>query len=456
MATRSRIGDVLVAQGLINRELAEAIDAERARVKTRFLSAAVLIGALKEERALQWLARHLGVPAVDVGRVPVPGDVLARVPREVAARESILPLRVDGRSLLLAMVTPDDRHVIDEASFVTGLSVVPHAALHFRMAGALERLYGKVAAPTSVVVEEVPVVTGEVALPGNIEPAEEIAVEVELDMAVISADEPLGLAVTPQAAKPERKLVIVVDDEPDIQRLIVDSLKTLDVEILTASRGVEALQLIKQRRPDLLVLDAMLPEVHGFEICRKVKESKRFGSVPVLMISAIYRGWRIAEDIKGTYKVDEFLEKPFRVAELRRKAEALLAAATPGGKSEEQLSTEAMQAYGEGMDAYQKKQYAEAAEVLRKAEALEPFSAKIQFMLGRVLEQNGRPFQAIYHYERAVELDPKLFPATKNLALLYQSKGFKNKATEMWERSLKAAPSPDVREQIKQHLVSIL
>lgn len=226
---------------------------------------------------------------------------------------------------------------------------------------------------------------------------------------------------------------------------------------MTASaRGIEALQLIKTVKPDLVVLDAMLPEVHGFEICRKVKESKRFGGTPVLMISAIYRGWRIAEDIKSTYKADAFLEKPFRISELRRVAEELLSTGKAAAASNDDLGAEALAHYAAGVEAYQAKNYRLALDELRAAEAAEPFSAKIQFMLGRTLEQDEKVFQAVYHYERAVELDPKLFAATKNLALLYQARGFRNKAVEMWERSLAAAPNPQVREQIKQYLVSIL
>ncbi len=233
-------------------------------------------------------------------------------------------------------------------------------------------------------------------------------------------------------------------------------MKSLGAHVSAAGRGAQGLQLIKDVKPDLIVLDAMLPEVHGFEICRKVKESKRFASVPVLMISAIYRGWRIAEDIKTTYKADAFLEKPFRIAELRRVAEELLKSGKVDTSRPDDLGAKALAHYATGVEAYQQKDYKMALDELRAAEDIEPFSAKIQFMLGRTLEQDDKVFQAIYHYERAVELDPKLFAATKNLALLYQGRGFRNKAVEMWERSLAAAPSASVREQIKQYLVSIL
>ena len=49
---------------------------------------------------------------------------------------------------------------------------------------------------------------------------------------------------------------------------------------------------------DSAVLDAMLPELHGFDICRRIKASARYGHIPILMISAVYRGWRFAEDLR--------------------------------------------------------------------------------------------------------------------------------------------------------------
>ena len=58
--------------------------------------------------------------------------------------------------------------------------------------------------------------------------------------------------------------------------------------------------------------------------------------------------------------------------------------------------------------------------------------------------------------ERAVELNPKHFPALKNLAVLYEKAGFKNKAIEMWERCVHNAPDPETRTQIKEHLVRLL
>ena len=63
--------------------------------------------------------------------------------------------------------------------------------------------------------------------------------------------------------------------------------------------------------PDLVILDGMLPEVHGFEICRQLKTSERFRHIPVIMVSAVHIGWRFAADVKEKYGADDYLEKPF-------------------------------------------------------------------------------------------------------------------------------------------------
>ncbi|MBI5509559.1 MAG: response regulator [Deltaproteobacteria bacterium] len=476
-----------MTRGLLSRSLAETIAVETVIANTRFGSVAASSGRVPEADVLRVLAHQTGVPAVDLPAVAVPRAALDKVPHAVAKQHVVLPLAEDGDNLLLAMANPRDQKTIDEIGFATGLKVRPHVALHLRLLDAIAKAYAnrsevyegpraKGAKPGALVL----VVDVPAAPPVSAALSASDPIEFEIDL----TDEPLELVSgaspprhgpatavtaaataapaprlsdTPAAAAVTvgRKVILVVDDEPEIQTLVVEALKSLGHELVAATRGAEALQLVKNRRPDLIILDAMLPEVHGFEICRKVKESKRFGSTPVLMVSAIYRGWRIAEDIKALYGVDSFLEKPFRINELRRQTEALLAK-TPLKVSDDQLNREAVSQYDAGVKAYQANDHATAFKALRAAETIEPFSAKIQFMLGRVLEQQGRAFQAIYHYERAIELDQSLFAATKNLALLYQAKGFRNKAVEMWERCLKAAPTAEIQEQIKQHLVSIL
>jgi DNA-binding response OmpR family regulator len=486
MSKRQRIGDLLVAKGLITRAVAETIAVEAVLADTRFASVLVAKKAAPEADVLAVLSELAGVPAVHLARAVIQPTTIARIPDSVAKRHNILPLQVDGSNLLVAMADPGDQRTIEEVGFATGLSVLPHVALHKRLLEAIRVAYGPDAggyvgpeaapSPNDVTPAINAAAQPEAESPEKAMPSEPWPEPEDVDGEI--EDEPLELGVdalvtelpaarserpatvtaataVKETTAEQRRSILVVDDETDILQLVSNALKGYGHQVLTATRGLEALQLIKAEKPDLIILDAMLPEVHGFEICRKVKESKRFQNTPVLMISAIYRGWRIAADIEALYGVDVFLEKPFRVAELRRRVTALLANAPKGGL-ENNLSATAQKHYDAAVAAYKLKDYQVAFRELREAEGFEPFSAKIQFMVGRVLEQQERAFQAIYHYERAVELNPSLFPATKNLALMYEKKGFRNKAVEMWERSLHVAPTPEIRDQIKQHLVGIL
>src|SRR6185437_8374980 len=101
--------------------------------------------------------------------------------------------------------------------------------------------------------------------------------------------------------------------------------------IIEADRGLLALRLVKNHLPDLIILDAMLPELHGFDIARRIKGSGKYGKIPVIMVSAVHRGWRIAQDVKESYGVEEYLEKPFKMAEVLEHVQKLLARAQGAG-----------------------------------------------------------------------------------------------------------------------------
>ena len=82
--------------------------------------------------------------------------------------------------------------------------------------------------------------------------------------------------------------------------------------------------------PDIVILDGMLPEVHGFEICHQIKTSERFRHIPVIMMSGVHTGWRFAADVKERYGADDYIEKPFDPPELLRRVETLLNRAPAG------------------------------------------------------------------------------------------------------------------------------
>jgi tetratricopeptide (TPR) repeat protein len=216
--------------------------------------------------------------------------------------------------------------------------------------------------------------------------------------------------------------------------------------------------MVKEHRPDLIVLDAMLPEVHGFDIARRIKNSARYGNIPIIMVSAVYRGWRYAEDLKQSCGVDHYIEKPFRIADVISAVEQCLnqKPAPPPAQGSVETTAEAERALEAGVAAYKAGQLDEAVEHLKRGVAIDPLAYRLHFHLGLLYGKKGLVYEAIGELETAVDINARHFPAVKNLAILYQKAGFRNKATEMWKRALSLATDEPTREAIKQHLLKLL
>ncbi len=116
--------------------------------------------------------------------------------------------------------------------------------------------------------------------------------------------------------------ILVVDDEPQNLELMEAILQTASYEVLLASGGEEALALAREKWPDLVVLDLMLPGLSGFEVCARIKMDPQIGGTPVLIVTALNQ---IADKERALAAGgDDFLTKPVQSAELLARAEALL------------------------------------------------------------------------------------------------------------------------------------
>jgi DNA-binding response OmpR family regulator len=252
------------------------------------------------------------------------------------------------------------------------------------------------------------------------------------------------------------KVVLVVDDEEEIRALVGRLLTQKGHRVLEADRGLLALRLVKEHLPDLIILDAMLPELHGFDIARRIKGSAKYGRIPIIMVSAVYRGERIGQDLKQNYGVEEFLEKPFRIASLLEAVQRLLGRSegeVPESKRDpEYLSAEAEKALSSGVAAYRTGQIEEAVEHLKRGVGIDPLSYRLHFHLALLYGKKGLIFEGIQELERAIDLNPGHFAALKNLAVLYEKAGFRNKAIAMWERCASLAPDDATRALVKSHL----
>jgi Tfp pilus assembly protein PilF len=173
-------------------------------------------------------------------------------------------------------------------------------------------------------------------------------------------------------------------------------------------------------------------------------------------VSAVHRGWRVAEDAKSSLKIDEYLEKPFRISEVTAVVTRLLAATTSVKRDPEALGDEAKKYVEEGIEAYRAGDLKRATVALKRATEVDPLAFRARYHLGLLYAKAGKPFDAIGELERAVELNPGSFPTLKNLAVLYEQTGFKNKAAEVWERSLQATTDEAVQKEVRDHVLRLL
>ena len=259
--------------------------------------------------------------------------------------------------------------------------------------------------------------------------------------AALAADEPLdgpppAPAEVPIQVRPAgRRTVLVVDDEPEIRLLLQRSLEKHGYAVETAVDGAEAIAKAEALVPDLVLLDAMLPKVHGFEACQRMKASPRCRHVPVIMMTAIYRGWRFAQDARDTYGAEDYIEKPFRFEDVLRRIDAVLEATASRSRGD---GAAAAAEVARGKELLLANRLPEARAAFEAAIAADPYSAEAHAQLARTLRAAGEAFSAMTAFEKAAELRPGHLPSLRALAALYEEKGFRRKATETLERALGA------------------
>jgi len=497
MSEKKQIGKILLRQRALTPEQLDRALAEQKG--ERLASRLAAEGTISDVAALKALSEQYGIPGIDLTQICLKLDDLELLPREIAEKHLILPVLVRDDRLFIAMGNPREKKVIDELEFVTGKKVYPYVALDAALSRVIEEAYGRKArGDTYYVGPNCPAeVLSKLNLDrdGNSTNAEPSG---PLDFGALSYSnqsgrtlEAPGLVVDDAASEISRsedieesefgdtsrelsvvtelpgegappvppadgaKTVLIIDDEAEIRKMLSRLLSHKGHRVLEAERGHQALRMVKEYAPDLIVLDAMLPEVHGFEIARRIKGSQRYGQIPIIMVSAVYRGWRYAEDLKQTCGVDYFIEKPFKIAEVMAAVDACL---SPGQGNQERpdVSGEAEEALNAGVAAYKAGRLDEAISHLARGVGIDPLAYRLHFHLGLLYGKKGQVYDAISELETAVKINSHHFAAVKNLAILYQKAGFRNKAVETWERALTLAADEPTRLSIKEHLLNLL
>lgn len=107
----------------------------------------------------------------------------------------------------------------------------------------------------------------------------------------------------------EKKKILIVDDEVHIVELVRVCLEDSDYEIIEAYDGLEALNKAKSEKPDLILLDIMLPKLDGYEVCKALKSAEETREIPVVMLTA--KGQEV-DKVKGFQSgADSYMTKPF-------------------------------------------------------------------------------------------------------------------------------------------------
>jgi CheY-like chemotaxis protein len=451
-------------------------------------SAALRLGLAPEAALARALADVHGCPAVDLSRSVVPCANLDAVSPELCRQRRVLPVSVTRTELVLAMADPDDRALADEVRFVTGRSVLRYAAVP----AAIERTVDGVVREAS---RGAPAWRGAQA-PALPDPAAAwvgvvhgAKLEHGADLSELaSSAELVGLAgaagatpfSAPSPARRERharhappaaapgsgdaaarragvgagKLALVADASAPAREEAAALLAGIGCAVLQAPDGKTALDAVREARPDLVLLEALLPMTPGFEVCRAVKGDPVLRPTAVVLTSGAHRG-TVAADAKAVFGADAFLEKPWRDDEVVRTATRLLL----GGEAdpaEQAARATAAAAWREGARLLRAGRVDEAIALLREAAAKDDLSPEAHHDLGVALARQGILFEAAAAFARAAELRPDVDLAHQALARTYEALGFRKSAREAWARAIEACADEERKGVMQARLARLL
>ncbi len=130
-----------------------------------------------------------------------------------------------------------------------------------------------------------------------------------------------------------KKILIVDYDAKSIESLS-KLFEARKIAVVTAADGVEAYEKFKADEPDLVLLEAMLPRMHGFDLAQKITHDTK-GRVPVIIVTAVYKGHQYRNEALRTFGVSDYFEKPYDQDKLMNRVLSLLG---EGGEAEEEVT----------------------------------------------------------------------------------------------------------------------
>lgn len=116
--------------------------------------------------------------------------------------------------------------------------------------------------------------------------------------------------------------ILVVDDEEHIRELLKFNFENIGYKVICADNGMDALKLVKSENPILVMLDLMLPEKDGYDVCKEIRKDNAISTTPIIMLTA--KGEEIDKIIGLELGADDYITKPFSVRELIARSKAVL------------------------------------------------------------------------------------------------------------------------------------
>jgi len=494
------LGRLLLRGGSLTEDaLADVLDAQRQTLP--FGSLCYALGHVEEETLVRGLSRQHGIPGVVLDKTVIATAVLDGVARQTALAHAVLPVYEDERRVFVACERPDSaREFFRELEFIKGKAVVQHVALQLTLARAIRAVYraaeqglefyagqhvegepyptpgfmyavsdietdayeddeSLIGDVTKEIVDDdlLEIIDAENTADDNtidepsmtMEQTESSLSHIELVGAqsgqhVIDLDDDIdeGLRLGQGTASGQRR-ILIVDDDFATRQLLVKILQPDGYLTSTASSGGEAVGKLKSEPPDLVIIDVMLPEIDGFQVCRSIKKSRRYRHIPVILMSAVIDSGRVTDKVLQRYGADAYFEKPLDTDRVVGRLRHLLEARRPETQAPDDSS------FDDALKLYREGRLEDAIEILRDGLSNDPLSAKHHFVLANLLQKQSLLYEAIDEYEATVDLKPDYFPALTRLAYLYYKKGFSAKAIETWRRSLQHCPDQGLRENIE-------
>ena len=478
-----------LAPEVLSRALAAANDGD-------VVSAALRLGLAEEGALARALADFHGCPAVDFSRSVVPTQNLVVVAAGYCRQRRVLPVMVGKAEMVLAMADPEDHVLADELRFVTGRKVLRYAAVPAAIERVIDGLvreknrgalawrgpgapalpdpgaawvgvvHGSKKVESSIDLPEI--------LPGDL--LEIVGVGEDPDAAPVPTpfdvptparrERPREHAVPPPppqdgAATTVRlqgvgagKLALVADPTTDGREEIAALIARLGCTVLQAANGRAALDIVREARPDLAVLEATMPMMPGFEVCRAIKGDALLRPTQVVLTSAIHRG-TVAADAKVAFGADAFFERPYRPEEVLRITKILLIGSAVD-TSDPAARVAAAQAWRQGAALLRGQRLEEAVAVLRQAVARDDLSAEAHYYLGTALARMGLLFEATAELARSTELRPDVDAAHQTLAQTYEALGFQSSAREAWARAIETCKDEARKRAMQARLMKLL